>query len=153
MVNGARIFIDRLQNPSSESIPWIKGGNYMKPIMNLHDIDVTEFLAVLDTCEGNVFLVTNEGDRLNLKSKHLLWKQEWRKQAFQIQLLRRVRGCSRRITNGFPISVELPLFLITLIHVFYVNFKTSKSEEGSLTSDPFSVRPSASAVSAALDRV
>ena len=41
----------------------------MKPIMNLHDIDVTEFLAVLDTCEGNVFLVTNEGDRLNLKSK------------------------------------------------------------------------------------
>ena len=41
----------------------------MKPIMNLNDIDVTEFLAVLDTCEGNVFLVTNEGDRLNLKSK------------------------------------------------------------------------------------
>ena len=41
----------------------------MQPIMNLHDIDVTEFLAVLDTCEGNVFLVTNEGDRLNLKSK------------------------------------------------------------------------------------
>ena len=41
----------------------------MKPIMNLHDIDVTEFLAVLDTCEGNVFLVTNEGDTLNLKSK------------------------------------------------------------------------------------
>ena len=41
----------------------------MTPIMNLHNIDVTEFLAVLDTCEGNVYLVTNEGDRLNLKSK------------------------------------------------------------------------------------
>ena len=41
----------------------------MTPIMNLHNIDVAEFLAVLDTCEGNVFLVTNEGDRLNLKSK------------------------------------------------------------------------------------
>ena len=41
----------------------------MTPIMNLHDIDVTEFLAVLDTCEGNVYLVTNEGDRLNLRSK------------------------------------------------------------------------------------
>lgn len=41
----------------------------MKPIMDLHNIDVTEFLAVLDTCEGNVYLVTNEGDRLNLKSK------------------------------------------------------------------------------------
>ena len=41
----------------------------MTPILNLHDIDVAEFLAVLDTCEGNVFLVTNEGDKLNLKSK------------------------------------------------------------------------------------
>lgn len=41
----------------------------MTPIMNLHNIDVSEFLAVLDTCEGNVFLVTDEGDRLNLKSK------------------------------------------------------------------------------------
>ena len=41
----------------------------MTPILNLHNIDVAEFLAVLDTCEGNVFLVTNEGDKLNLKSK------------------------------------------------------------------------------------
>lgn len=39
------------------------------PIMSLHEIDVSEFLSVLDTCEGNVFLVTHEGDRLNLKSK------------------------------------------------------------------------------------
>ena len=41
----------------------------ISPILSLHDVDVAEFLAVLDTCEGNVFLVTNEGDRLNLKSK------------------------------------------------------------------------------------
>ena len=41
----------------------------MTPILSLHNIDVAEFLAVLDTCEGNVFLVTNEGDRLNLRSK------------------------------------------------------------------------------------
>lgn len=41
----------------------------MTPILELHDIDVTEFLAVLDTCEGNVYLVTREGDHLNLKSK------------------------------------------------------------------------------------
>ena len=40
----------------------------MSPIMNLHDIDLAEFLDVLDTCEGNVYLVTCEGDRLNLKS-------------------------------------------------------------------------------------
>ena len=33
----------------------------MTPILSLHNIDVSEFLAVLDTCEGNVFLVTNEG--------------------------------------------------------------------------------------------
>lgn len=42
---------------------------FMTPILSLHNIDVVKFLAVLDTCEGNVFLVTNEGDRLNLKSK------------------------------------------------------------------------------------
>lgn len=41
----------------------------MTPVIELHNIDVTEFLAVLDTCEGNVFLVTREGDHLNLKSK------------------------------------------------------------------------------------
>lgn len=41
----------------------------MTPIMSMHNIDVADFLAVLDTCEGNVYLVTNEGDRLNLKSK------------------------------------------------------------------------------------
>lgn len=41
----------------------------MTPILSLLNIDVVKFLAVLDTCEGNVFLVTNEGDRLNLKSK------------------------------------------------------------------------------------
>ena len=41
----------------------------MTPILSLHNIDVVKSLAVLDTCEGNVFLVTNEGDRLNLKSK------------------------------------------------------------------------------------
>lgn len=37
--------------------------------MSLHDIDVSDFLDVLDTCEGNVYLVTHEGDKLNLKSK------------------------------------------------------------------------------------
>ena len=41
----------------------------MTPIINMHDINVSEFLAVLDTCEGNVYLVTRDGDRLNLRSK------------------------------------------------------------------------------------
>lgn len=41
----------------------------MTPVMSLHDIDVSEFMNVLDACQGNVYLVTHEGDRLNLKSK------------------------------------------------------------------------------------
>lgn len=41
----------------------------MTPILNMHDIKVSEFLTVLDTCEGNVYLVTRDGDKLNLKSK------------------------------------------------------------------------------------
>ncbi len=41
----------------------------MSPAIELHDVDVQEFLSILDTCEGDVFLVTEEGDRLNLKSK------------------------------------------------------------------------------------
>ena len=48
---------------------FLKEEIFTTPILNLHDIDVTKFLAVLDTCEGNVYLVTSEGDRLNLKSK------------------------------------------------------------------------------------
>lgn len=40
-----------------------------KSILELHDLDVPEFLELLDSCKGNVFLVTQEGDRLNLRSK------------------------------------------------------------------------------------
>ena len=46
----------------------------MTPILSLHNVDVTKFLAVLDTCEGNVYLV---------RSKYYLRKQERREQAFQ----------------------------------------------------------------------
>lgn len=35
----------------------------------LHDVDVPAFLKVLDECKGKIFLVTDEGDKLNLKSK------------------------------------------------------------------------------------
>lgn len=37
--------------------------------IELHDVEVQEFLSEIDKCEGDVFLVTDEGDRLNLKSK------------------------------------------------------------------------------------
>ncbi len=39
------------------------------PGLDLHDVELKEFLAEIDKCEGDVFLVTDEGDRLNLKSK------------------------------------------------------------------------------------
>ena len=41
----------------------------MTTVISLHNIDVDKFLTVLDTCKGNVYLVTREGDHLNLKSK------------------------------------------------------------------------------------
>ncbi len=41
----------------------------MTTVVSLHNIDASKFLTVLDTCKGNVYLVTREGDHLNLKSK------------------------------------------------------------------------------------
>lgn len=41
----------------------------MNTVISLHNIDVSKFLTVLDSCKGNVYLVTREGDNLNLKSK------------------------------------------------------------------------------------
>ena len=35
----------------------------------LHNVDMIDFIKVLDTCMGDVFLETPEGDVLNLKSK------------------------------------------------------------------------------------
>ena len=40
----------------------------MQP-MKLHKIDIAEFMKTLDSCKGDVFLETPEGDVLNLKSK------------------------------------------------------------------------------------
>lgn len=39
------------------------------PVLNLRGIDVSDFLEALDSCEGNVYLITSEGDKLNLKSR------------------------------------------------------------------------------------
>lgn len=36
--------------------------------INLHDFNITDFMDVLADCKGNVYMVTPEGDRLNLKS-------------------------------------------------------------------------------------
>jgi hypothetical protein len=41
----------------------------MSGILKLHDLDFNEFVSALDSCKGDVFLETEEGDVLNLKSK------------------------------------------------------------------------------------
>ena len=37
--------------------------------LKLHEIDFQEFIKAVDQCKGQVYLVTAEGDKLNLKSK------------------------------------------------------------------------------------
>lgn len=37
--------------------------------IKLHNIDFDDFIAAIDKCKGDVYLETNEGDVLNLKSK------------------------------------------------------------------------------------
>lgn len=37
--------------------------------LELHNIDIVDFIKTLDSCKGDVYLETSEGDVLNLKSK------------------------------------------------------------------------------------
>ena len=37
--------------------------------LQLHDINFKDFIEAVDACKGDVFLETEEGDVLNLKSK------------------------------------------------------------------------------------
>ena len=41
----------------------------MAGTIKLHDLDFQEFIDALDSCKGDVYLETDEGDILNLKSK------------------------------------------------------------------------------------
>ena len=41
----------------------------MSTVWSLKNVDVNDFLQIIDACKGNVYLVTEEGDKLNLKSK------------------------------------------------------------------------------------
>ena len=40
----------------------------MEPI-KMHDFDIREFSELINSCKGDVFMVTPDGDRLNLRSK------------------------------------------------------------------------------------
>lgn len=37
--------------------------------MTLHNLDLADFIKTLDSCKGDVFMETPDGDVLNLKSK------------------------------------------------------------------------------------
>ncbi|MEG2054488.1 MAG: hypothetical protein RR052_06040 [Oscillospiraceae bacterium] len=37
--------------------------------VDMHDFDLADFTKLISECNGDVFMVTEEGDRLNLKSK------------------------------------------------------------------------------------
>lgn len=41
----------------------------MADTIKMHKVNVSEFTEIIDSCKGDVFMVTKEGDRLNLKSK------------------------------------------------------------------------------------
>lgn len=41
----------------------------MSERLELHNVEISKLSTVLDSCQGNVFLETPEGDRINLKSK------------------------------------------------------------------------------------
>lgn len=41
----------------------------MSTVWSFNNINVNDFFQLIDSCKGNVYLVTDEGDKLNLKSK------------------------------------------------------------------------------------
>ena len=41
----------------------------MSTALSLNNINVNDFIKLIDACKGDLYLVTDEGDRLNLKSK------------------------------------------------------------------------------------
>ncbi|MCD7747645.1 MAG: hypothetical protein LUI15_08320 [Firmicutes bacterium] len=41
----------------------------LKRKIELHDVDITDFIHALDSCTGDVYLETEEGDCINLKSR------------------------------------------------------------------------------------
>ena len=41
----------------------------MATSFSMHNVDVQNFMDALDHCKGNVYLITEDGDKLNLKSK------------------------------------------------------------------------------------
>ena len=41
----------------------------MEDTIKMHNIDVATFTEIIAECEGDVYMVTPDGDKLNLKSK------------------------------------------------------------------------------------
>ena len=50
----------------------MKGVGILRTELKLHQLNVEDFIKTVSNCKGDVFLETNEGDILNLKSRLLL---------------------------------------------------------------------------------
>jgi hypothetical protein len=46
----------------------MKGWIIMSTVWSLKNVDINDFLSIVNSCKGNLYLVTPEGDKLNLKS-------------------------------------------------------------------------------------
>lgn len=58
--------------------------------IDLHKVDIKDFLRTVECCKGNVYLETGEGDRFNLKSK-----------------LSQIMGLTRLIEGGIIVDAKI----------------------------------------------
>jgi hypothetical protein len=65
--------------------------------MKLYDVDIKKLIELLDKAKGNVYLVTDDGNKLNLKSK-----------LCQIYGVRQLLEMAKNSTVTAELSVENP---------------------------------------------
>ena len=78
--------------------------------MKLYDIDVVKLIELLDKAKGNVYLVTDDGNKLNLKSKLL-----------QLVGVRSLLEKTKNSTISAELSVENPED-----ELMFINYMMSK---------------------------
>ena len=78
--------------------------------MKLYDIDVVKLIELLDKAKGNVYLVTDDGNKLNLKSKLL-----------QLVGVRTLLEKTKNSTISAELSVENPED-----ELMFINYMMSK---------------------------
>jgi hypothetical protein len=78
--------------------------------LKLYDIDIIKLIDLLDKAKGNVYLITDEGNKLNLKSK-----------LCQLMGIRALLENAKNSTVSAEISVELPED-----ELMFINYMMSK---------------------------